>query len=70
MILNICYVITYIEGNREMLIFVVDSLKGFPDAFTATFPATLVQTCIVRPIRQSRNLCCWKDRRAVRSGGS
>ncbi|MCC5967173.1 MAG: transposase [Natronohydrobacter sp.] len=53
-----------------MLIFVVDSLKGFPDAFTATFPATLVQTCIVRPIRQSRNLCCWKDRRAVRSGGS
>ena len=38
-----------------MLIAVVDGLKGFPDAITAVFPQTTVQTCIVHLVRHSLN---------------
>jgi transposase-like protein len=34
-----------------ILIAVVDSLKGFPEAITAVFPQAQVQTCIVHTIR-------------------
>jgi putative transposase len=44
---------------------VVDGLKGFPDAITAVFPETLVQTCIVHLIRSSLAFVSYKDRRAV-----
>lgn len=36
-----------------MLIAVVDDLKGFPDAINPVFPETVVQTCIVHPIKNS-----------------
>jgi hypothetical protein len=35
------------------VIAVVDGLKGFPEAITAVFPDTIVQTCIVHLIRYS-----------------
>lgn len=35
------------RGVQDILIAVVDGLKGFPEAITAAFPDTLVQTCIV-----------------------
>jgi len=41
------------RGVEDVLIAVVDGLKGFPDAITAVFPETLVQTCIVHLIRSS-----------------
>ena len=53
------------RGLADILIAVVDGLKGFPDAITAAFPETTVQTCIVHLTRHSLNFCGWKDRKAV-----
>ena len=35
------------RGVQDVLIAVVDGLKGFPEAITAAFPDAAVQTCIV-----------------------
>ena len=53
------------RGVQDILIAVVDGLKGFPEAITAAFPDALVQTCIVHLIRHSMNFCSWKGRKAV-----
>ncbi|MEQ9487948.1 MAG: IS256 family transposase [Alphaproteobacteria bacterium] len=53
------------RGVQDILIAVVDGLKGFPDAINATFPETVVQTCIVHLIRQSLSFASWKDRKHV-----
>jgi len=53
------------RGLADILIAVVDGLKGFPEAITAAFPETTVQTCIVHLTRHSLNFCGWKDRKAV-----
>jgi putative transposase len=56
------------RGVQDILIAVVDGLKGFPEAIIAAFPDTTVQTCIVHLIRHSMNFCSWKDRKARSSG--
>lgn len=53
-----------------MLLAVVDGLKGFPtvpfpEAITAVFPETTVQTCIVHLLRHSLDFVSYKDRRTV-----
>jgi putative transposase len=53
------------RGVQDILIAVVDGLKGFPEAITATFPQTTVQTCIVHLIRHSMSFVSWKDRKVV-----
>ena len=53
------------RGVQDILIAVVDGLKGFPDAITAAFPEATVQTCIVHLVRHSLNFCAWKDRKFV-----
>lgn len=53
------------RGVEDILIAVVDGLKGFPDAINAAFPDTAVQTCIVHLVRHSLNFCGWKDRKNV-----
>ncbi len=53
------------RGVQDILIAVVDGLKGFPEAITTAFPETMVQTCIVHLIRHSMNVCSWKDPRLV-----
>jgi putative transposase len=53
------------RGLEDILIAVVDGLKGFPDAINAVFPQTQVQTCIVHLIRNSLDFVSWKDRKAV-----
>lgn len=53
------------RGLQDILIAVVDGLKGFPEAITAAFPETMVQTCIVHLVRHSLNFCSWKDRKSV-----
>ena len=53
------------RGVQDILIAVVDGLKGLPDAINAAFPETTVQTCIVHLVRHSLNFCSWKDRKAV-----
>src|SRR5215208_4261053 len=53
------------RGVEDVLIAVVDGLKGFPDAITAVFPRAQVQTCIVHLIRNSLDFVSYKDRKAV-----
>ena len=53
------------RGVGDILIAVVDGLKGFPEAIGATFPETLVQTCIVHLIRSSMAFVSWKDRKQI-----
>jgi putative transposase len=45
------------RGVEDILLAVVDGLKGFPEA--------TVQTCIVHLLRHSLDFVSWKDRRAV-----
>src|SRR3984885_11145301 len=53
------------RGVNDILIAVVDGLKGFPEAINSVFPQTVVQTCIVHLIRNSLAFVSWKDRKAV-----
>ena len=53
------------RGVADILIAVVDGLKGFPEAINAVFPETVVQTCIVHLIRHSLEFVSWKDRKPV-----
>lgn len=53
------------RGTGDILIAVVDGLKGFPDAITSVFPDTVVQTCIVHLIRYSMQFASWKERKAL-----
>ena len=53
------------RGIQDILVAVVDGLKGFPEAINATFPETVVQTCIVHLLRHSMNVASWKDRKHV-----
>jgi putative transposase len=53
------------RGTQDILIAVVDGLKGFPEAITSVFPKAVVQTCIVHLIRYSMHFASWKDRKAV-----
>jgi putative transposase len=50
---------------KDILIAVVDGLKGFPEAINAAFPQTLVQTCIVHLLRNALAYVSWQDRRQV-----
>jgi putative transposase len=54
-----------VRGLDDILIAVVDGLKGFPEAIGAVFPKTMVQTCIVHLIRSSLQFVSWKDRKSV-----
>ncbi len=62
------------RGVQDILIAVVDGLKGFPEAIGAAFPKTafpktgpetVVQTCIVHLIRSSLAFVSWKDRKVI-----
>ena len=53
------------RGVEDLLMAVVDGLKGFPEAIVAVFPEATVQTCIVHLLRQSLAFVAHKDRKAV-----
>jgi putative transposase len=53
------------RGVADILIAVVDGLKGFPEAINSVFPKATVQTCIVHLIRNSLSFVSWKDRKAI-----
>ena len=53
------------RGVEDILIAVIDGLRGFPEAITAVFPESRVQTCIVHLIRNSLSFCNWKERQPV-----
>jgi putative transposase len=56
------------RGLNDILIAVVDGLKGFPEAITAVFPHSTIQTCIVHLLRNSMDYAGWKDRKPVALG--
>jgi putative transposase len=53
------------RGVKDILIAVVDGLKGFPEAINAAFPQTLVQTCVVHLLRNALAYVSWQDRKQV-----
>ena len=53
------------RGVEDILLAVVDGLKGFPEAIAAAYPETIVQTCIVHLLRHSMEFASWKDRKAI-----
>jgi putative transposase len=53
------------RGLNDILIAVVDGLKGFPEAIATAYPETVVQTCIVHLIRYSLQFASWKERKAI-----
>jgi putative transposase len=53
------------RGVQDVLICLVDGLKGFPEAIEATFPQAQIQTCIVHLMRHSLDYCSWQDRKQV-----
>ncbi|MYA63854.1 MAG: IS256 family transposase [Gemmatimonadetes bacterium] len=55
------------RGLQDVLIAVVDGLKGFPEAIESVYPEATVQTCIVHLIRHSLAYAGWKERKALAS---
>src|SRR3569833_618157 len=53
------------RGVEDVLLAVVDGLKGFPGAIAAVFPEAMVQTCIVHLLRHSLDFVSYKDRKLV-----
>jgi transposase-like protein len=53
------------RGVEDILIAVVDGLKGLGEAIEATYPQATVQTCLVHLIRNSLDYAGWKDRKAL-----
>ncbi|WP_310355265.1 IS256 family transposase, partial [Methylobacterium sp. BE186] len=53
------------RGVEDVLVAVVDGLKGFPDAIRSVFPEATVQTCIVHLLRHSLDFVSYKDRKLV-----
>ncbi|GIW55903.1 MAG: hypothetical protein KatS3mg082_2307 [Nitrospiraceae bacterium] len=53
------------RGVEDIMLAVVDGLKGFPDAITAVFPEAIVQTCIVHLLRNSMDFVSWKHRKPL-----
>jgi transposase-like protein len=53
------------RGCQDILIAVVDGLKGLAGAIGTAYPRTTVQTCIVHLIRNSLEYASYKDRKSV-----
>jgi transposase-like protein len=53
------------RGVADILIAVTDGLKGMPEALSAVFPTTTLQTCIVHLIRNSLDYAAWDKRREL-----
>ena len=53
------------RGVRDVLIVCCDGLSGLPEAIEATWPQSMVQTCVVHLIRASMRFVSYKDRKSV-----
>ena len=53
------------RGVRDVLIVCCDGLAGLPEAIEATWPQSMVQTCVVHLIRASMRFVSYKDRKSV-----
>ncbi len=53
------------RGTEDILVAVVDGLRGFPEAIESVFPNARVQTCIVHLLRHSLQFAGWKERKPL-----
>ena len=53
------------RGVKDVFVFCVDGLTGFPEAIEGIFPKSDIQLCIVHMVRNSLKYVSWKDRKAV-----
>ena len=53
------------RGVRDVLIVCCDGLKGLPEAIEATWPDSMVQTCVVHLIRAAMRFVAYSDRKKV-----
>jgi len=53
------------RGVKDVLIVCVDGLTGFPEAIEATWPESMVQTCVVHLIRNAMRFVGYGQRKAV-----
>lgn len=53
------------RGVKDVLIVCCDGLTGFPEAIEATWPDSLVQTCVVHLIRTAMRFVSYGQRKAV-----
>ena len=51
------------RGLKQVCIFCVDGLSGFPDAINAIYPKAMVQQCIVHAVRRSLNYVSYKHKK-------
>lgn len=56
------------RGVSDILIACCDGLTGLPEAIEATFPFTVVQTCVVHLIRAATKYVAYADRKAFCAG--
>lgn len=56
------------RGVSDILIACCDGLSGLPEAIEATWPATVVQTCVVHLIRAATRYVSYGDRKAFCAG--
>jgi len=56
------------RGLRDILIACCDGLSGLPEAITAVFPDTVVQTCVVHVIRNAMRFVSYGDRQKIAAG--
>lgn len=56
------------RGVRDILIACCDGLPGLPEAIEATWPQTVVQTCVVHLIRAANRYISYSDRKAFSAG--
>jgi putative transposase len=53
------------RGVEDILIALIDGLKGFPEAINSVFPQTQIHHCVVHLVRQSLAYASWQDRKKV-----
>ena len=53
------------RGVKDVFIVCCDGIKGLPEAVEATWPNSMVQTCIVHLIRAANRWVAYGDRRGV-----
>lgn len=53
------------RGVKDVFVFCIDGLKGFPEAIEGLYPRAEIQLCIVHMLRNSLKYVSWKDRKAV-----
>lgn len=56
------------RGVKDILIACCDGLPGLPEAIEATWPPTVVQTCVVHLIRAANRYVSYNDRKAFSAG--